>query len=293
MGDNPMISACLVITVDALVAAALFARLRLNIHPHTAIRALGVYPAAQACCGPGLAIPSPMTRSSLRSRRADCDGRGHCHRHYRVDQLSAARVGQYDRFRDRPPCILAELAADYFQAWRSFVGAVRLQHHGRAELHCQRPQAFARSKRRHARPSILSTSSRTAAADGSGKSIIADPLLRSQQLADDFQCEPDALLGRQFTDLLSSTTVRRPRSKREGPSASICRRDSRSPTWSCGRRASRTCTGRFREIRSFDERARFLSFRDIGSDPTPQRDPMRESLRWRALILSSACRTAR
>ncbi len=46
LADNPLIPSGLVIAVDSLAAAALIARNRFNIDPHTAIRALGLYLAA-------------------------------------------------------------------------------------------------------------------------------------------------------------------------------------------------------------------------------------------------------
>ena len=73
----------------------------------------------------------------------------------------------------------------------------------------------------------------------------------SQQLADDFQCEPQALLGRPVHRLAvgrhAARSARSTRSARR--SASICRRASPFPTWSSARRATRTSTGRCRATR--------------------------------------------
>jgi diguanylate cyclase (GGDEF)-like protein len=93
----------------------------------------------------------------------------------------------------------------------------------------------------------------------------------SRQLADDFQCEPEALLGRQFTDLLSvdthSSTSAEERktlgfhlSARFPFSDVVVRPASDEDVhWSLSGNPI------------FDERGRFLGFRGIGTDLTEQR----------------------
>ena len=93
----------------------------------------------------------------------------------------------------------------------------------------------------------------------------------SQQLADDFHCEPDALLGRQFTDLLSvdgtpGNVVREERtlgfhlSARFPFSDVVVRAASAEDVhWSLSGNPV------------FDSRGRFLGFRGIGTDLTEQR----------------------
>ena len=92
----------------------------------------------------------------------------------------------------------------------------------------------------------------------------------SRQLADDFQCEPEALLGRRFTDLLSvdthsSTTEERKTlgfhlSARFPFSDVVVRPASDEDVhWSLSGNPI------------FDERGRFLGFRGIGTDLTEQR----------------------
>ena len=93
----------------------------------------------------------------------------------------------------------------------------------------------------------------------------------SQQLAEDFQCEPEELLGRQFTDLLSVDTERRTRveerktlgfhlSARFPFSDVVVRPASQEDVhWSLSGNPI------------FDERGRFLGFRGIGTDLTEQR----------------------
>jgi diguanylate cyclase (GGDEF)-like protein len=101
----------------------------------------------------------------------------------------------------------------------------------------------------------------------------------SQQLADDFKCDPDDLLGRQFTDLLSvdsgsSDSLREERtlgfhlSARFPFSDVIVRAASDEDIhWSLSGNPV------------FDERGRFLGFRGIGTDLTEQRRTEQEVAR--------------
>src|SRR5437763_1571742 len=97
----------------------------------------------------------------------------------------------------------------------------------------------------------------------------------SRQLADDFQCEPEALLGRQFTDLVSvdhgpdsaeeSKTLGFHLSARFPFSDVVVRPASEQDVhWSLSGNPI------------FDERGRFLGFRGIGTDLTEQRRSDRE-----------------
>jgi len=98
----------------------------------------------------------------------------------------------------------------------------------------------------------------------------------SRQLADDFECEPDELLGRQFTDLLSvdtetSDTMEERKtlgfhlSARFPFSDVVVRPASEQDVhWSLSGNPI------------FDERGRFLGFRGIGTDLTEQRKSERE-----------------
>jgi diguanylate cyclase (GGDEF)-like protein len=97
----------------------------------------------------------------------------------------------------------------------------------------------------------------------------------SQQLADDFQCEPDALLGRQFTDLLSVDHASDSMEERKTlgfhlsarfPFSDVVVRPASEEDvhWSLSGNPI------------FDERGRFLGFRGIGTDLTEQRKSERE-----------------
>ncbi|MEO5772621.1 MAG: EAL domain-containing protein [Sphingomicrobium sp.] len=102
----------------------------------------------------------------------------------------------------------------------------------------------------------------------------------SQQLADDFQCEPEALLGHQFTDLMSvdkehgvsvgeeSKTLGFHLSARFPFSDVVVRPASEADVhWSLSGNPI------------FDERGRFLGFRGIGTDLTEQRRSEQEITR--------------
>ena len=98
----------------------------------------------------------------------------------------------------------------------------------------------------------------------------------SQQLADDFQCEPEELLGRQFTDLLSVDTASGLAEERKTlgfhlsarfPFSDVVVRPASDQDvhWSLSGNPI------------FDERGRFLGFRGIGTDLTEQRRSERRS----------------
>jgi diguanylate cyclase (GGDEF)-like protein len=97
----------------------------------------------------------------------------------------------------------------------------------------------------------------------------------SQQLAEDFQCSPDALLGRQFTDLLSVDQASDSMEERKTlgfhlsarfPFSDVVVRPASEQDvhWSLSGNPI------------FDERGRFLGFRGIGTDLTEQRKSERE-----------------
>ena len=97
----------------------------------------------------------------------------------------------------------------------------------------------------------------------------------SRQLADDFQCEPEALLGRRFTDLLSVDQASEALEERKTlgfhlsarfPFSDVVVRPASEQDvhWSLSGNPI------------FDERGRFLGFRGIGTDLTEQRKSERE-----------------
>jgi PAS domain-containing protein len=97
----------------------------------------------------------------------------------------------------------------------------------------------------------------------------------SRQLAEDFQCEPEALLGRRFTDLLSVDQASEALEERKTlgfhlsarfPFSDVVVRPASEQDvhWSLSGNPI------------FDERGRFLGFRGIGTDLTEQRKSERE-----------------
>ena len=198
---------------------------------------------------------------------------------HRLDELAAARDGQHHGV-GRGGGDARRFAVDSRRGRDPVGRLVGLQHRQRPQLHLGGAQAAFAWKRRRARPSISSTSSKVPAAAGSGRpTISARSSYVSQQLADDFQCEPDELLGRQFTDLLSvdtgSSDVTEERktlgfhlSARFPFSDVVVRPASDQDVhWSL---SGNPC---------FDDRGRFLGFRGIGTDLTEQRRSEREITR--------------
>ena len=93
----------------------------------------------------------------------------------------------------------------------------------------------------------------------------------SQQLADDFECQPEALLGRQFTDLLS--VDRRAGSAVEEGKTLGFHLSARFPFSDVVVRAASDKDVHWSLSGNpvFDDRGRFLGFRGIGTDLTEQR----------------------
>jgi diguanylate cyclase (GGDEF)-like protein len=100
----------------------------------------------------------------------------------------------------------------------------------------------------------------------------------SRQLADDFQCEPQALLGRQFTDLLS---VDHAAESVEGGKTLGFHLSARFPFSDVVVRPASEQDVHWSLSGNpiFDERGRFLGFRGIGTDLTEQRRSEREITR--------------
>jgi diguanylate cyclase (GGDEF)-like protein len=94
----------------------------------------------------------------------------------------------------------------------------------------------------------------------------------SQQLANDFRCDPDALLGRQFTDLLSVDTNPSDSMREERKTLGF-HLSARFPFSDVIVRAASDQDVHWSLSGNpiFDERGRFLGFRGIGTDLTEQR----------------------
>ena len=101
----------------------------------------------------------------------------------------------------------------------------------------------------------------------------------SRQLADDFQCEPEELLGRQFTDLLSVDTD--PAATNEEGKTLGFHLSARFPFSDVVVRPASDQDVHWSLSGNpiFDDRGRFLGFRGIGTDLTEQRRSEREITR--------------
>jgi len=100
----------------------------------------------------------------------------------------------------------------------------------------------------------------------------------SRQLADDFQCEPEQLLGRRFTDLLSVDNASESVEERKTLGFHL---SARFPFSDVVVRAASEEDVHWSLSGNpiFDERGRFLGFRGIGTDLTEQRKSEREITR--------------
>ena len=250
--DNPLIPAALVIALDVAAAVLILQRAKFRVSPRTpSSAACASILRWSACFGLGSATRSPTIHSPFRlprhrSRCAPGIAMGPSFRSARRRWCwSTGRCRCWPRLSSRTSPLIPAGVGD------SLAGAGRLQHRRRAQLHCDRPQA-ARARGAGAQGAQHFVDE----FENSGRGWFWETDSRgtlsyvSRQLADDFQCEPEALLGRQFTDLLSVDRRVRNRSKSARRSASICPPASRSPTSSSAQRASRTSTGRCRATRS-------------------------------------------
>ena len=259
----------------------------MSLAPHTAFRFLCVYLAAAGLLWTWFghtvaddAFVTPIAAAPIAMAA------GIAMRHDRGDQLAAARPRQPDRLASRGGsfwpiprsfpagvAILSLVLVAYSIAGaRSFIatGRKRLA----LEAQARKAQHFVDEFENSGRGWFWET-------DRSGTLSYV-----SQQLADDFQCEPEELLGRQFTDLLSVDTALGDSveerktlgfhlSARFPFSDVVVRPASEQDVhWSLSGNPI------------FDERGRFLGFRGIGTDLTEQRRSEQEITPPRPLRLA-------
>jgi diguanylate cyclase (GGDEF)-like protein len=275
VGDNPFVAAALVIALDASAAGLLFAKKRLELAPHTAFRLLCIYmglagvlwtwfgytvsddkfitplAAAPVAMAAGIAMRAIVSISSPPMAL--------------VNVIVSIAAAAFLAGSPLVPAGVAMLSLVVFAY--SIVGARSFIETGRKRL---RLEAQAR-KAQHFVDEFENS--------GRGWFWETDPLgtlsYVSLQLAEDFQCEPEQLLGRQFTDLLSvdqesdsleeRKTLGFHLSARFPFSDVVVRPASEQDVhWSLSGNPI------------FDERGRFLGFRGIGTDLTEQRKSERE-----------------
>ncbi|HWI88421.1 MAG TPA: EAL domain-containing protein [Sphingomicrobium sp.] len=275
LSDNPFVAASLVVALDASAAGLLFAKKRLELAPHTAFRLLCIYiglagvvwtwfgytvandkfitplAAAPVAMAAGISMRAIVSISSPPMALVNV-----------IVSIGAAALLAGSPLVPAGVAILSLVVFAY-----SIVGARNFIDTGRKRL---RLEAQAR-KAQHFVDEFENS--------GRGWFWETDPLgtlsYVSRQLADDFQCEPEELLGRQFTDLLSvdqesdslgeSKTLGFHLSARFPFSDVVVRPASDQDVhWSLSGNPI------------FDERGRFLGFRGIGTDLTEQRKSERE-----------------
>jgi diguanylate cyclase (GGDEF)-like protein len=275
LNDNPFVPALLVIGFDGAAAGLLFARKRFELAPHTAFRFLCVYigmagllwtwfgytvaddkfitalAAAPIAMAVGIAMRAIVSISSPPMALVNV-----------IVSIAAAALLAGSPLVPGGVAILSLVLFSY-----SIVGARNFIATGRKRL---RLEAQAR-KAQHFVDEFENS--------GRGWFWETDPMgtlsYVSGQLAEDFNCDPEELLGRQFTDLLSvdqesdsleeRKTLGFHLSARFPFSDVVVRPASEQDVhWSLSGNPI------------FDERGRFLGFRGIGTDLTEQRKSERE-----------------
>jgi diguanylate cyclase (GGDEF)-like protein len=272
---NPLIPAGLAILVDSAIAGLLFARRRISLGPHGVFRLLCAYLAVAGALWTWFG--SAVADDAL------------------VTPISAAPIAMAAGIAMRtivsissPPLVLVNMVVSIAAA--TFLAGSPLVPGGVAVLSLvlfaysiAGARSFLVTGRRRLR---LEAQARKAQHfvdefENSGRGwfwetdSVGTLSYVSRQLADDFQCEPEELLGRQFTDLLSvdqesdslgeSKTLGFHLSARFPFSDVVVRPASEQDVhWSLSGNPI------------FDERGRFLGFRGIGTDLTEQRKSERE-----------------
>ena len=273
---NPLIPAMLAIAVDSTIAALLFSRKRISVSPHGVFRLLCAYlaiagllwtwfgwavaddplvvpiAAAPIAMAAGIAMRTIVSISSPPLVFANM-----------IVSIAAAIVLAGSPLVPAGVAILSLVLFAY-----SIAGAQSFLVTGRRRL---RLEAQAR-KAQHFVDEI----------ENSGRGwfwethYVGMLSYVSRQLAEDFQCEPEELLGRQFTDLLSVDQDALGESKTLGfhlsarfPFSDVVVRPASEQDvhWSLSGNPI------------FDERGRFLGFRGIGTDLTEQRRSEQEITR--------------
>lgn len=274
--DNPLIPSALVIMLDAVAAGALVVRKRFNFAPHTVVRALCAYliaagllwtwfgqtvqnnvfviptPAAQVVMCAGIAMGAIVSIGSPPLALVNTI----------ISAVSAIALANSPLIPPGVEIISLVLVAYSIAGTRQVIAA------GRSRL---RLDALARKALRFI--DEFENSGRGWFWETNAEGTLS---YVSRQLADDFECEPADLLGRQFTDLLSvetETSESMEERKTLGfhlsarfPFSDVVVRPASEQDvhWSLSGNPI------------FDERGRFLGFRGIGTDLTEQRKSERE-----------------
>jgi len=272
ISDNPLIAAAVVLALDVAAAGLLFLRKRLELAPHTVFRLLCVYLALSgllwswfgstvgddAFVTPLAAGPIAMTAGIAMRTIVAVNSPPLALANLIVSTFAAALLGGSPLVPAGVGILSLVLFAYSITAARSFIATGRQRL--RLEAQARKAQHFVDEFENSGRGWFWET-------DSTGTlSYVSD------QLAEDFKCDPAELLGRQFTDLLSvdavdgfGTVEERKTlgfhlSARFPFSDVVVRPASEQDVhWSLSGNPI------------FDERGRFLGFRGIGTDLTEQR----------------------
>ncbi len=273
--DNPLIPSSLAIAVDCAMAALLFTRKRLDLAPHTVSRILCAYLAVSGVLWtwfgytvaddtfvtPLAAAPIAMAAGIAMRTIVSISSPPLAFVNMVVSISSAVLLAGSPLVPSGVAILSLVVFASSVAGARSFIanGRKRL----RLEAQARKAQHFVDEFENSGRGWFWET-------DYMGTLSYV-----SQQLADDFQCEPEALLGRQFTDLLSVDQASDSFEERKTlgfhlsarfPFSDVVVRPASEQDvhWSLSGNPI------------FDERGRFLGFRGIGTDLTEQRKSERE-----------------
>jgi diguanylate cyclase (GGDEF)-like protein len=273
--DNPSIPAALVLIVDAVAAAALITRERFRIATHTMVRGLCLYMVVAGLLWTwfGQAVADDAFVSQISATQVVmCAGIGigaivsiGSPPLALVNTIVSAMMAAF--LADTPLVAVGVEIFSLVLVAYSVAGTRQIIATGRERM---KLDALARKSLQFINE--FENSGRGWFWETNGQGTLS---YVSRQLADDFECEPEALLGRQFTDLLSVDTGSESMEERKTlgfhlsarfPFSDVVVRPASEQDvhWSLSGNPI------------FDTRGRFLGFRGIGTDLTEQRKSERE-----------------
>ena len=274
--DNPLIPSSLVIALDIGVAVALLTRNRFNLAPHNVVRSLCLYLALSgvlwtwfgfavaddAFTAPIAAAPIALTAGIAMGAIVSVNSPPLAVVNTLVAAFAAIILANSPIITVGVEILSLVLLGYSVAGSRSYIASGRKRL--RMQAQARKAQHFVDEFENSGRGWFWETDS------------LGTLSYVSHQLADDFQCEPDALLGRKFTDLLSVDTHAEDTIEERKtlgfhlsarfPFSDVVVRPASDEDvhWSLSGNPV------------FDERGRFLGFRGIGTDLTEQRRSERE-----------------
>ena len=274
--DNPLIPSAVALVFDGIAGAGLFMRDRLNLQPHTVVRGLCIYLMATSCVWmwfghavsddvyilPIAAAPIAMSMGIAMSTIVAINSPPLALVNTIMSAWAAIVMGTSPVITAGVEILSLVLVAYSVAGARAYIATGRRRL--RLDAQARKAQHFVDEFESSGRGWFWETDS------------LGTLSYVSVQLADDFHCEPEALLGRKFTDLLSvdkkaedsieeRKTLGFHLSARFPFSDVVVRPASEEDVhWSLSGNPV------------FDERGRFLGFRGIGTDLTEQRRSERE-----------------